>query len=323
MGIKRKITVYLYAAIVKIGCRVEELVDLGIDALVHAHVHRDPLKAGFHQQLHIPLRAGLMICADLHGNSLVFRLHIVRYQLVGVVLRQLVLLHTLHRGAVIRIEVDEDSAGTQNPIPFPIGLFDMRQGPGEIAGHQHVKALRLELRLLRIHLQEANVQAQYSRHMPGVLDHIRRQVNTYGLMPFGGQQTGKKARTGPHIQNTQGLPLGQVSAKLCEPAFPLLTVILPQALGLKALRPESPVGGHAMLDSFHILFLSVWSSFCPPLCTRDSRITGMTNHLHYSTSKNDANAPGGDVFYPCLQTSHSSQICSFSHPLNEKRACEK
>ena len=206
MGIKRKTTVYLYAAIVKIG------VGFGIDALVHTHVHRDPLKAGFHQQLHIPLRAGLMICADLHGNSLVFRLHIVRYQLVGVVLRQLVLLHTLHRRAVIRIEVDEDSAGTQNPIPFPIGLFDMRQGPGEIAGHQHVKALRPELRLLRIHLQEANVQAQYSRHMPCVLDHIRRQVNAGGLMPFGGQQTGKKARTGTHIQNTRASP----RAGICE-----------------------------------------------------------------------------------------------------------
>ena len=56
-----------------------------------------------------------------------------------------------------------------------------------------------------------------------------------------------------------------------------------------------------MLDSFHILFLSVWSSVCPPLCTRDSRITDMTDHLNYSTSKNDANAPGGDVFYLCLQ----------------------
>ena len=37
--------------------RVKELVDLGIDALIYTHVHRDPLKAGFHQQLHIPLRA--------------------------------------------------------------------------------------------------------------------------------------------------------------------------------------------------------------------------------------------------------------------------
>ena len=74
-----------------------------------------------------------------------------------------------------------------------------------------------------------------------------------------------------------------------------------------------------MLDSFHILFLSVWSSVCPPLCTRDSRITDMTDHLNYSTSKNDANAPGGDVFTSeKFHFSHSSRICSFFDPLNEK-----
>ena len=74
-----------------------------------------------------------------------------------------------------------------------------------------------------------------------------------------------------------------------------------------------------MLDSFHILFLSVRSSVCPPFSTRNSRITGMTDHLHYSTSKNDANAPGGDVFTSeKFHFSHSSRICSFFDPLNEK-----
>ena len=133
----------------------------------------------------------------------------------------------------------------------------MRQRPGQVARHQHIKALVREIRLFRIHQLEADDLTQHIRHMLGMLDHIRRQVNTGSLMSLGGQQTGKEARTGADIQNLELPALWQIAEEFREPALTLLAVIFTQSLRFKGLCPVRPVLGHAMFDHFHMLSLSV------------------------------------------------------------------
>jgi hypothetical protein len=91
-----------------------------------------------------------------------------------------------------------------------------------------------------------------------MLDHIRRQVDACGLMPRFCQKAGEKARSGANIQNPQRCALGQVFTKFREPALLFLAFKFWQPLGLKALRPVGPIVGHAMLDRFHLLFLSAF-----------------------------------------------------------------
>ena len=177
-----------------------------------------------------------------------------------VVFGQLVLLSSLllifRRGAVIRVKVDEHTAGLEDPVPLPIGLFDMRQRPCQIPCHQHVEALRLEVRVFCVHDPERGVQPQNGSHMLGVLDHVRRQVDAGRLVPLGGKQAGEEAGTRADVQDPERPPLRQIPEKLREPARPLLAVEFTQSLRFKGLRPVRPVVSYAMLDQFHMLPLS-------------------------------------------------------------------
>ena len=187
---------------VKIGVG---LMNSSIDAFINAFVHGDTLKAGLDEQLHVPLRARPVIGADLHRDGIVFGHQIVRHQLVRVVFGQLVLLSSLllifQRGAVIRVKVDEHTAGLEDPVPLPIGLFDMRQRPCQIPCHQHVEALRLEVRVFCVHDPERGVQPQNGGHMLGVLDHVRCQVDAEYLVALFCQQDREKSGSAAHIKD--------------------------------------------------------------------------------------------------------------------------
>ncbi len=89
------------------------------------------------------------------------------------------------------------------------------------------------------------------RHVLGMVDHLRGQVDADGLMAFLRHQAGEKACPGADVQHAKRPPLRQVFAKFRKPAVLFLTFKFPQALGLKALRPVGPVMRHAMLDSLH------------------------------------------------------------------------
>ena len=129
----------------------------------------------------------------------------------------------------------------------------MRQRPCQIPCHQHVEALRLEVRVFCVHDPERGVQPQNGGHMLGVLDHVRCQVDAGRLVPLGGKQAGEEAGTRADVQDPERPPLRQIPEKLREPARPLLAVEFTQSLRFKGLRPVRPVVSYAMLDQFHML----------------------------------------------------------------------
>ena len=158
----------------------------------------------------------------------------------------------------------------------------MRQRPGEIARHQHVKALRRKVRLLGVHDGKIRLQAEDLRRLAGPVDHVRRQVDARGLVSLGRENESEKARTRSQIQHAQRTVLRDIALEFSEPALVLLIFKFPDALGLKGLRPVRPVMGDAVLDRFHRSFSLRFFCLLPAV------------FLYYRVSRSAAEAPRGD-----------------------------
>ena len=158
----------------------------------------------------------------------------------------------------------------------------MRQRPGEIARHQHVKALRRKVRLLGVHDGKIRLQAEDLRRLACPVDHVRRQVDARGLVSLGRENESEKARTRSQIQHAQRTVLRDIAMKFFEPALVLFIFKFPDALGLKGLRPVRPVMGDAVLDRFHRSFSLRFFCLFPAF------------FLYYRVSRSAAEAPRGD-----------------------------
>ena len=136
----------------------------------------------------------------------------------------------------------------------------MGKGPGQISGHQGIKTVFRKIRFFRVHDLKLQIQSQHTRHVSGMSDHIRCQINSDDFMSFRRQKAGKKSRTGANIQDSKSSAGRKILSEFRKPALPFFTFILPKALGLKPLRPLRPVTGDPPFDhifavvSFYILF---------------------------------------------------------------------
>ena len=77
----------------------------------------------------------------------------------------------------------------------------MRQRPCQIPCHQHVEALRLEVRVFCVHDPERGVQPQNGGHMLGVFDHVRCQVDAEYLVVLFCQQDREKSGSAADIKD--------------------------------------------------------------------------------------------------------------------------
>ena len=88
-----------------------------------------------------------------------------------------------HVCGVVRIKIQKHPAGLQNTKPFPVGLFRLRQRPGEISAEHHVEAFVRIIKRLRVHLAEHNGKAALRSDLPCLAQHGRRQVNALHPLP--------------------------------------------------------------------------------------------------------------------------------------------
>ena len=73
-----------------------------------------------------------------------------RYIFVSMKFRQLITMLS----AVIRIEIDENPAGTQQFCPGAIGSLEIGQRPGEIAGYHRVETAGRKARSFGVHYKK-------------------------------------------------------------------------------------------------------------------------------------------------------------------------
>ena len=177
-------------------------------------------------------------------------------------------------GEVIRVKIDEEASGFQDPEPLPISFCHMGKRPCQVPGHYCIKTLLRKIRFFRVHDLKTHIEPECRGHVPGVRDHVRCEINAGDPMPLSRQNTGKKSRAGPDIQDSESPSVRQILPEFRQPSSPFFTFIFPQALGLKPLRPQRPVAGDPILDLisdvislFHSLFVhSLFSPFSI-LCT--------------------------------------------------------
>ena len=59
-------------------------------------------------------------------------------------------------GGVVCVKVQQKPVPAQHPEPLTVGLFRVRQGPGQVSAEDHIEAALREVRLLGVHLPEVD-----------------------------------------------------------------------------------------------------------------------------------------------------------------------
>ena len=87
-----------------------------------------------------------------------------RYIFVSMKFRQLITMLS----AVIRIEIDENPAGTQQFCPGAIGSLEIGQRPGEIAGYHRVETAGRKARSFGVHYKKLCGDVDFEKAEPVV-----------------------------------------------------------------------------------------------------------------------------------------------------------
>ena len=82
-----------------------------------------------------------------------------------------------HVRRVVRVEIQEQPARFQHPVPLGVGFLRLRQRPRQIPAEHDIEGAVREIQLLGIHMPEGNVQPKTCRHGGGFLQHGGGQVD--------------------------------------------------------------------------------------------------------------------------------------------------
>lgn len=107
--------------------------------------------------------------------------------------------------AVIRIEIDENSAGTQQFCPGAIGSLEIGQRPGEIAGYHRVETAGRKARSFGVHYKKLCGDVEMPGEFFRLGNHCRRKINADNFMPKRRKQKSKKACACTNIEHSQWL----------------------------------------------------------------------------------------------------------------------
>lgn len=124
-----------------------------------------------------------------------------RYIFVSMKFRQLITMLS----AVIRIEIDENPAGTQQFCPGAIGSLEIGQRPGEIAGYHRVETAGRKARSFGVHYKKLCGDVEMPGEFFRLANHCRRKINADNFMPKRRKQKSKKACACTNIEHSQWL----------------------------------------------------------------------------------------------------------------------
>lgn len=144
-------------------------------------------------------------------------------------------------GGVVCVKVQQKPAPAQHPEPLTVGLFRVRQGPGQVSAEDHIEAALREVRLLGVHLPEVDGKPCLCCLCPALLQHGGGQVNACDPVAHPGKENGKKARAGAHVQNVQRFPFWKPLLQLFQPAAAHIALQLIFSDGPKVVGPDRPV----------------------------------------------------------------------------------
>lgn len=205
--------------------------------------------------------------------------------------------------AVVGVKVHKDAVWLQQPVPAAVGAGQVGQCPGQVAGHQRIKAAGGKVGMHRVHHRKLRRNSQRGGGAAGLLDHGGGQVDAGDGVALGGQQHGKKAAAGAQVQNPQPALRGQIPVQRGQPLVVLFAGQFPPPLGGKRPCPAGPVSGDAVLQiGFHICILSArWGKQKPKPVRRTCRCAEQTSACKLSTKrKKKRQSPGAPPAAPGL-----------------------
>ena len=129
----------------------------------------------------------------------------------------------------------------------------MGQCPGQVPCNQYVEALWREGRLFCIHDLKLCIHPKDTDSFFCLFDHVRRQVDPGGIMPFRCEDKGKEARPGPQVQDPQCAVMRDIAVEFRKPSCVLFVLKFPDSLRLKCLGPVGPVMSYTVFDQFQAL----------------------------------------------------------------------
>ena len=158
-----------------------------------------------------------------------------------------------HVRRVVRVEIQEQPARFQHPVPLGVGFLRFRQRPRQIPAEHDIEGAVREIQLLGIHMPEGNVQPKARRHGGGFLQHGGGQVDARHRMSQLRHENGKKSGAGAHVQNVQRRPFRQPRFQFFLPAPPHDAPQFVFPHGSKVMRPYRPVAYNPIFNGavFH------------------------------------------------------------------------
>ena len=129
--------------------------------------------------------------------------------------------------AVIRIEIEQDPARSQDAQPLGIGPARPQERPGQVARQHAVERLVGKIQPAGIHPEERDLTGGSAGQALRLFQHFGADVDANHLMTLACQQHREKAGTRAHVQNTQrpsGQGRGQAGRYFVVPEITLLQI---------------------------------------------------------------------------------------------------